>query len=265
MRCVWATDIHLNFLDASGRRRFADTLRAARPDALLLSGDIGEADTVGTYLMELEHRLEGPIYFVLGNHDFYRGSIHAVRKAIEEVTRRFERLRWMNSAGVVRLGEATALVGHDSWADGRLGNAAGTDVELTDFWLIEELCTENRAERLQRMRVLADEAAGHFARVLPEALEVAESVVVLTHVPPFADAAWHEGATSADDWLPFFATRAVGEVLVSVMEQHPDCDLTVLCGHTHGTGTYSPLPNLTVHTGGATYGEPAVQRILEID
>ena len=41
--------------------------------------------------------------------------------------------------------------------------------------------------------------------------------------------------------------------------------MTVLCGHTHGRGHARILPNLEVRTGGAKYGNPAIQCIMETD
>jgi len=40
--------------------------------------------------------------------------------------------------------------------------------------------------------------------------------------------------------------------------------ITTLCGHTHSPGEASILPNLTVLTGGAVYGQPVIQRMLEL-
>lgn len=94
---------------------------------------------------------------------------------------------------------------------------------------------------------------------------MAHHVVVLTHVPPFAEAAWYRGAYSGPDWLPFFACKAAGEVLKASMENHPDKQMTVLCGHTHGGGESSILPNLVVYTGAARYSRPTVQRIFNWD
>lgn len=263
-RCAWATDIHLNFVDAAGRRRFAEEVAAAEPAALLVTGDIGEAKSVCDYLLELEQHLRKPIYFVLGNHDFYRGSMADVHEAVAQLTHRNERLVWMNDVGVIPLAPGTALIGHDGWADGRVGNWDTTTIELNDFWLISELRVATRPERLAQVQRLADEAATHFERVLPAALDVARSVVLLTHVPPFREATWHQGRVSSDDWLPFFTSKAVGDVLESIMRAHPDHELTVLCGHTHSSGTCHILPNLTVHTGGAEYKHPALQRVLEV-
>jgi len=264
MRCVWATDIHLNFVGARHRFSFAESVLANDPDIVLLGGDIGEANTVVSYLEELVHWIRRPIYFVLGNHDFYRGSIHSVRASISELTQRSESLVWLNSAGFIPIGSDTVLVGHDSWADGRLGDFKECSVVLNDFLLISEFLPLGKHERLHLLQTLADEAAAHFKRVLPEAFSTCQSVLLLTHVPPFRQACWHEGKISGEDYLPYFATKVVGDVLVSAMEAHPDCRLTVLCGHTHGSGATDILPNLKVYTGGAEYGNPRVQRVFEI-
>ncbi len=49
------------------------------------------------------------------------------------------------------------------------------------------------------------------------------------------------------------------------MAAHLDRQMTVLCGHTHGGGETEVLPNLRVLTGAAVYGEPKVQRVLEVE
>lgn len=102
----------------------------------------------------------------------------------------------------------------------------------------------------------------HLEAVLPTALSKFQSIIVATHVPPFREACWHRGKTSDDDWLPFFACKAVGDVLNAAMLQHPDKTMLVLCGHTHSPGEASILPNLTVYTGAAEYQKPIIQRVL---
>jgi hypothetical protein len=41
--------------------------------------------------------------------------------------------------------------------------------------------------------------------------------------------------------------------------------MTVLYGHTHGSGEAEILPDLRVRTVGAVYGKPCVQRALELE
>lgn len=259
MRLAWATDVHLNFLMPPQVLAFIWKVDAAQPDALLLTGDIAEAPDVGAYLTEIANHLRRPIYFVLGNHDFYRGSIADVREQMAELTRGHRWLRWMNEAGIVELTPETGLVGHDGWADGRLGKGAETPVLLNDFFHIRELTGLDVPTRFARLAALGDEAAAHFGRVLPEAFARFRTVVLMTHVPPFREACWHEGQVSNDDYLPLFAAQAAGDVLREVMAERPDSTLLVLCGHTHGAGFVDILPNLRVLTGGATYGTPELQ------
>jgi hypothetical protein len=135
---------------------------------------------------------------------------------------------------------------------------------LNDFRLIEELRVTDRRALLAVLRQLGEEAAKHFRATLPQALRDHVHVLALTHVPPFREASWHEGRESHEDWLPYFACRAAGEVLRDVMTAHPHRHLTVLCGHTHGEGECRVLSNLSVATGGAEYGRPRVQQVIDV-
>ena len=264
MKLAWATDIHLDFLDAAGIEAFTTLLEKSAADAFLIGGDIAKARSVERHLRSLEARLLRPVYFVLGNHDFYVGSISKVRDAMRELTRRSKLLRWLPAAGVVPLSSETALVGHDGWGDARFGNVDTTPVRMNDFVMIEELSSLSRERRRDRLRALGDEAAAFIRDLLPRAFEKHRKAIFLTHVPPFREACWHKGEISDDDWLPYFTCRASGEALVEVMRARPDRDLTVLCGHTHGAGTAELLPNLHVWTGGADYGHPRLERSVDV-
>ena len=264
MKALWTNDIHLEFLDDRKRRSFLRKLDRSDADCILIAGDIGQAPSIVSYLEEMEAILRRPIYFVLGNHDYYHGSIASTRASVRTLVTRSRWLRWVSETGVTRLTEKTALIGHDGWGDGRLGDYSSSGVELNDFLLIEELSGLSRGERLQRIGALGDEAARHLKKALPEALR-SDHVVVLTHVPPFAEAAWHEGRHSGPDWLPFFSCKAAGDVLRTAMEDHPDKRMTVLCGHTHGGGVSQILPNLVAYTGAARYGHPVASGVFDWD
>lgn len=262
MRVVWLTDIHLNFIGHDRIEAFCRDIGAAGPDAILISGDIGEAAYVGGYLQRLEASLPVPIYFVLGNHDYYGSSIAAVREELAAIAGQSKRLFWQPSAGIVELTAETGLVGHDGWADARFGDYANSQVMLNDYLMIAELCGLDRSQRQSRLNALGDAAAEHFRNLLPQALSRFSHLLVLTHVPPFRQACWHEGKISSDDYLPHFSCKAVGDVLVEMMQAHPERKMTVLCGHTHSSGEAEILPNLHVRTGAAVYGRPQIQDVL---
>jgi len=263
MRLGWITDIHLNFVSPAMRSRFYAQLHREKLQGLLLGGDVGEADSVPSYLAEIADELRIPVYFVLGNHDFYHGTIAAVREKVGRQASGSPWLKWLTASGVIPLTANTALVGHDSWADGRLGDFFHSEVMLNDYLLIGELSELDKQERYRKLNALGDEAADLLEKCVLEALAGYKNVIVLTHVPPFREACWHEGRISSDEYLPHFACRAVGERLASIMRFHPEHTMVVFCGHTHSPGVAHILDNLVVRTGGATYGKPALQEVLE--
>lgn len=263
-RIVWLSDIHLNFVVGREYDAFVDKVAATAPDAILLGGDIGEAPSVGRYLADLDARWSCPIHFVLGNHDFYFGSIAGVRSEVALLCSQRPRLNYLTLGGPVQLAEEVALVGHDGWGDGRVGDYERSLVMMRDYQLVAELSGYSKQARWPLLKQLGDEAAEHARRVLPAALAKNRRVIFLTHVPPLRAACWHEGQLSDDHWAPHFVCQALGDALLEIMQRHPEQELTVLCGHTHGAGECRPLPNVHILTGGSIYGEPAITGILEV-
>ncbi len=261
-RVAWTTDIHLDFLEKSARQAFYESVNAQSPDVLLIGGDIGQALSLADYLIELAESCACPVHFVLGNHDFYGGSIEQVRRDAAELAASRENLTYLTAAGVVELTPTSCLIGHDGWADARLGDYDNSDVILNDYFLIQELARLGRAERKQKLHALGDAAAAALEIRLTEAVDRYEKIVLLTHVPPFREACWYDGKPSNDDWLPHFACKAVSDVIEEVMSRRPDRFLTVLCGHTHGGGEVQIAANVRVLTGPAQYGKPEVQQVF---
>ena len=127
MRLGGLTDIHLNFVDAAGVDEFFAFVRD-RADAVAISGDIAKAATCASTLRSIEEIVEKPIYFVLGNHDFYRGSIPQVRRMVTGLASESKNLNYLTALRVVELTPSTAMIGHDGWADARLGDFRHSNV-----------------------------------------------------------------------------------------------------------------------------------------
>lgn len=264
MRLAWLTDLHLNFLGSQEVTQFLDNIIEDNPDAILITGDIAEAHSLAGYLTRMAEHLQRPIYFVLGNHDYYRGSVRTVRDMMIDLTAENEWLTWMSGADIVELTPTVALIGHDGWGDGRIGNYDSSPLVLNDFFLIEELAGLNKRGLLKRLNNFGDESADHFEATLTRALKHYTHVILLTHVPPFAGAAWHQGKLSDADYQPFYVNHVAGEKLRTIMAAHPRQDLLVLCGHTHGNGQAQVSENIHVLTGGAEYGAPEIQRVFDL-
>ncbi len=262
-RIIWSTDIHLDFVGHIALDDYLDRLVAATPDMLLLSGDIADSRTVIDGLTLLDDRLKCPIYFVLGNHDFYHSSIHAVCEEVRRLCVQREKLIYLTNHPCVEITTRVGLVGHDGWADARVGDYEHSQVMLNDYQLIQELANLTRAERRSVLQTLGDAAAAEVRETLPQALDRYERVFFVTHVPPMREACWHLGNISDDEWSPHFTCLAMGDALLEIARQYPHRELTVLCGHTHSPGQYDPLPNLHITTGAAEYRFPAINQIFE--
>jgi len=264
-RLAWVTDIHLNFLQDSKVEHFCRSVADLSPDAVLIGGDISDASGLKSHLKIIERCLECPVYFVLGNHDFYGASIEVVRSVVQTLAEEYKRLNWLPASGLVELTENTGLIGHDGWPDGRLGQGERSQVLLNDYFYIKEFKYLSHRDRFRMLNRLGDEVAEYFMDLLPAAAERFENLLLLTHVPPYRESCWHEGIVSDDAHLPHFACQAVGEVITDVMQNFPERKLTVLCGHTHGRGEVQIASNIFVKTGEARYRRPQVQDLIVVD
>lgn len=268
MNLSWVTDIHLNFLVAEGRSEFYQKILDAKSDGVLISGDIAEAIDVENILNEMADKIKMPIYFVLGNHDYYRGQIKEVRDVFTTLTKENRLLQWLPASGPKRLTNDTILIGQDGWADGRLGDYQNSRVALNDSRMIEDLFKEkivSKFKLLDKMQALADADAVALQSDLVRAVELgAKKVIVLTHVPPFKEACMHEGKISDNDWLPYFSSKVMGDVLEAAAKKNTEIEFLVLCGHTHGEAYYQPFDNLIVKAGKVEYGRPEIQEIITV-
>lgn len=266
MKLTWLTDIHLNFLDEYARKNFYNEIVSTQCDAVLISGDIAEAPSLVALLEEMASQIKKPIYFILGNHDYYRGQINEIRSAITTLTKTHEQLFWLSVSGIQKLNNNTILLGQDGWADGRLGDYRNSPVSLNDSRMIADLFQAKimgKSQLLEKMQQLADFDAKRLCADLEQAIKPQPNkIIILTHVPPFKEACMHEGKASDDYWLPYFSSKIIGDVLLRTAKENPCIKFLVLCGHTHSEANYHPLDNLTIKIGKAEYYQPEIQETM---
>jgi predicted MPP superfamily phosphohydrolase len=265
-KLAWLTDIHLNFLDEDERAVFYESIEKTNCDSVLITGDIAEAPSIEMIMKEMVTQINRPIYFVIGNHDYYRGSVKKVRDTLTSLTKNNDLLYWLPASGFQKINEKVIILGQDGWADGRLGDYQNSNVRLNDSRMIEELRNANilgRSQLLEKMQELADADAASLQIDLTNGLSQApQKIIVLTHVPPFREACKYEGKISDNNWLPYFSSKVMGDLLIEIAASNPEVDFLVLCGHTHGEAHYQPLINLTVKAGLAEYSKPGIQEVI---
>src|SRR5215207_5740956 len=117
IKIAWATDIHLDRLLERDYLEYKEYLRELNPDCLVISGDVAEGEFVCKSLRDFNDSFDFPIYFVLGNHDFYFSSFAQVEQNVRELVKKSANLYWLSESGIVELNDSTALIGIEGWGD----------------------------------------------------------------------------------------------------------------------------------------------------
>jgi 3',5'-cyclic-AMP phosphodiesterase len=259
---VWVTDPHFEFLEEAQIKSFCAELNGQAADGILITGDVSSGLGIKQAFTMLSQIVTKPILFTLGNHDRYQSSFDRTEMMVDACVRNLPNLYRLTGREVIRLAPDHALVGVDGWADGLAGHGRNTTVRINDFPYIYDFWeVPDDNARFDLMLKLARKFTETLRPTLEKALANFRSVLLATHVPPFSEAAWHEGRPSEPDFLPFFSSPTLGDMLTEVAQKYPDGRLRVLCGHTHGQGSYS-RNNIVVDTGGARYGQPQINSIL---
>jgi len=264
MRLAWLTDIHLNFLSPPKRQSFYEKLNDCNVDAALLSGDISEAPQLRNHLEELAHTCEFPLYFVLGNHDYYRSSIKKTRWESTRLNNEFKNLFWLPCSGLVELNHSTVLCGHGGWADAGYGDFEKSSIIMSDYRLIKELAETHEPLR-KKLENLGKEGSQYLAPLIESATKKYQRILIVTHIPPFPQACLYKGVQCSDEWLPHLSCKAMGEMLLDVCTRNSHCQFEVYAGHIHYRSLIRPLPNLTVQVGSAIYGDPKVEKVITVN
>lgn len=267
-KIAWLTDPHLNFLKSSERETFYQQIKQAEVNSVLITGDIAESKDVCELLNEFSVNINRPIYFVLGNHDYYFGSVADVRENIRRLCKSNKDLIWLGQPVAVQLDSNTTLVGHDGWADARYGDFEHSTVTLNDSRLIVDLYQAfllSKSTLKNEMQRLSDEDAEMLAHLIYGAIdEEIKNIIVATHVPPFPECCLHMGQLSDTNWQPYFSSKATGDVLKKIAEKYKHVNFLVLCGHTHAEAKVKVFDNLEIRVGKAEYYKPVIQEIITI-
>lgn len=272
--CLILSDIHADHLPDYDS--LVDIMRKLRiktePNVVFICGDIGTQRNLEFFLRIIASAFsEIPVFFVLGNHDAYFGTIRGANYTATQIANEFNNLFFLHNEGVFKLTDNSAVVGINGWYDARYGDE-NTDIMLNDFEYIDDLRFAFRAggkEKINEViRRVADEDAENLRVKLVEAAQSYKKVYVLTHVPPFKEVTLHmeqEGKIpeiSSDKFLPYFSNKALGNVLLDVAKQYPNVRFEVICGHTHTFTFEYPLYNLGVWVMHSKYGE--IEESMEI-
>lgn len=261
MRIVWCSDVHLDHARGGTIDSFLDDVRSASPDLLLVTGDISVAPRLAEHLAFLASASR--VRFVLGNHDYWGGSIARLREKLAGAD-----VGWLGVLDPIELALGACLVGVDGWYDGRANE--GEEVKtggllMNDWWNIAEYVEGRQVGHRRISRDLADDDTRTLEERLRRAIGAGyRRVIVATHVPPFQEASRYRGRPGPRENIGFFSNVGMGRMLLRVAGEHPEVQLEVLCGHTHDEYEHRAAHNLLVRVAGASYRYPEIARVFEV-
>jgi 3',5'-cyclic-AMP phosphodiesterase len=279
-KLVWLTDCHLDHVaQTMGNRgiiEFIDTVKAQQPDMVVITGDTSTSKLFCEHISAIEAGLRCPIYFIMGNHDYWGGSMDSLRANVKSLTQVAQQLKYMPLVSHIMIGSKTAVVGHDCWYDANVGDPMRSSFIMNDWFQIKEFQqyvrqTEDTSRVFRdknslvlHARKLANEGVNHIAEGIKSASRYANRIFVLSHPVPFNTAHIYNGKQGSNDAAPWYVCKTLGDTLMEAAKAYPNISFVSLSGHTHGEYNGQMLKNLKVHVGGALYNLPRIAGIFDV-
>ncbi len=259
MPYAWITDPHLDHLSPEELKDFHRQVRdnTTMDTTLLVTGDITTSRRLFEHIDGLGQACRGKMLYILGNHDRWGSSLAQCERDLRPHNLPQGHSVFMDLVDSIELEEGLHVVGDSGWYDGRNGLQGNPRMILNDWFYVEEYKGKNE-------RSCSAEIADRRAKILEEKLrkvcasDKTKHVIVITHVPPYPEAALHMGRPGDDYAQPWFTSRVIGDVLDQVAKEFFWVKFEVLCGHTHSRAHYKHDDNLVVTTGEAQYGDPRI-------
>lgn len=253
-RYIWLSDTHINMsLLPFLKRRFISRLNSVESDGLIITGDISNGVMLESHLRYLATHYDRPIYFVMGNHDYYWRHRDSVESDVKRLCRLHANLRWLSiEEDPISLGHGIALVGDEGWYDVSAGDPNLTKWCIDRFINLDYLSFANYGQQAAAWKERAHKSAKKLIAKLKSALEENDVVYVATHFPPWTEATKSKWQISRDYWLPYNTNVVLGQEIEKLMK---NCDgkVVVLAGHTHMACELSVTKNITCKVAAASY------------
>ena len=230
LKITWCTDTHLDFLPDQDVVQFAERLVAENPNVIMITGDISISQKLVYHLSMIESVVKRPVYYVLGNHDYYGGIIQNVRQTMKEISNMSQYLRYLPTTPYVQLSPSTALIGHDGWYDATAGVVGKTNFVMNDWIKIGDYALKNSVVRqspnykniIEVSQKLAHESVVHISGAIKAAAKYYKVIVIATHFPPFEEVHQHNERSSDPGVQPWYTSKVLGETLKRAAEAFPN-------------------------------------------
>lgn len=286
---VWMTDVHFDFLGSNLQEQrenieyvlsevFGNVSDIA---GIFITGDISNGHYIIDHLKIVSNYLGNTqLYFVCGNHDFYTSSTEVIRKNIDSLVKSRKskkNMHYLTQCEPVRLSDTVYITGDDGWYDALYSNYKESSFLMNDWFSIGDFSISGASRNNKYLinkdvivsvaRGLASDSADRLSIKVTTLLQTNKSVseiIILTHVPPFEEASWHDGARADRNSLPWYSSKIMGMMLRDLATTYPHVKFNVFAGHTHSRYSNQISKNLFINVGPSKYSQPNISGIISL-
>jgi predicted phosphohydrolase len=222
-----ASDIHLDHVTIDPKKeskiiRIGKTLTKGL-DHLIVAGDVSSFNHLKWHMEALHKEAHCPIHWLMGNHDYWGGSF-------KEAEDQAKTIKGYIHNKVIELNEETAIIGINSWFDGRLGNVndlfrTNDYLMIKDFHSIMVSAKYNTIPNIVKNK--ADKQTELAKKILSDNVGKYKKIYFATHYP-----AWHNEEDNPV-YYPWSVNSGMGNMLIKLAANNPKTNIEVLAGHTH--------------------------------
>lgn len=259
MKIAFCSDLHLNFIPKNEIINFANKITDTGCDILLISGDIAESQSLDECLSLLANTFCKPIYYVLGNHCYYKSSI----KDTINYCNKYLNTGYLNFMDnrIVKINNEITLIGQNIFYDLSVGNLTG-DFDIADFDQIKDFKPlMYPKQRLDYFQNKAREDAINLHNLIEEAVNYSKKIIYLAHPPLDEDISFYGDRKSPSYSIGYFCNKIVGDKLKEMASKYLNIDFLALTGHSHYRASYE-VDNLKMYVAAAKYYEPNIEKIF---
>lgn len=253
-----ASDIHLDHVTIDKSKelkivRIGKTLTKGL-DHLIVAGDVSSYNHLKWHMEALNKEAHCPIHWLMGNHDYWGGYF-------KEAEDQAETIKGYIHNKVIELNESTAIIGINSWFDGRLGNI--NDLFCTnDYLMIKDFHAITISAKYSLIPNIvkdkADEQTALAEKILSDNVSKYKKIYFVTHYPPF------HNQEDNPMYYPWSVNFGMGNMLIKLAANNPNTNIEILAGHTHHELNMFLRDNLSMRIEKAEYSQPVTRRKITI-
>jgi predicted phosphohydrolase len=251
---LWYSDTHLNSTFPWSKYVMYHAIEKERPKGLFLTGDISNGVLLKHDLSQLAQNINCPIYFVLGNHDYFWSGIDKTHKRVRNLCKTYNNLFWLTESPIIELDEDIGLIGTEGWYDLSLGDSKYIKYTFDWFCIPDFRKMSSMDERFNAFKQMATVSSDFIEKQLISAFDKGyKTIYLLTHFPIFAEATFDLDSFFGKWWLSYNINYRLGETVKKIMDKNKKKNLIVLSGHVHERQFAQVSRNIISFTSAASY------------